>query len=497
MFLSFPQIIDSYAPINTVTLATCVQNKAVDAIAEKLVKAATPFFVHGNDARLGLVAKEWTLAAQVERDPRVPPLRALVDVAAAKVQRWRNLRRTLFNAEDKAYAEREVETAQLKEAESEEQLDDMRARVCAELVRDTRAILCTVATASRSLLADKTIQPAVERITTAVLDEAGTCPETKLPLLLLLPELARIIAIGDHKQLQPFSHWTPPSIGRSGSSGKGRRGVCHFYNGTPGSCPRGAACRFSHDLTPRSAGGGGIGVGAEPVGFFQRVRAALPDGAVGSLLDQYRMHPSIAAFVSAAFYDDALRTPPAVAAQRAAADAHGMWWLAYPEAHAEGKRAGATSYSNDVEVATVMAVLRQLAQQSHRGGRSIMVITFYREQDAALRRGLSAAGLSERLGGSGGDGDDALRVMTVDQAQGSEADVVILSCVRSNAQRTLGFVADANRMNVAISRARERLVVVGDAATLCTDAKWSHLRACCRVISHAGELPSMPAAASR
>jgi hypothetical protein len=42
----------------TVTLATCVQNKAVDAIAEKLGDRV-PFFVHGNDERLGLVAKQY------------------------------------------------------------------------------------------------------------------------------------------------------------------------------------------------------------------------------------------------------------------------------------------------------------------------------------------------------------------------------------------------------------------------------------------------------
>jgi hypothetical protein len=54
-----------------VTLATCVQNKAVDAIAEKLVSSRMPFFVFGNALRLGLLAKEWTLDAQVERDRRV------------------------------------------------------------------------------------------------------------------------------------------------------------------------------------------------------------------------------------------------------------------------------------------------------------------------------------------------------------------------------------------------------------------------------------------
>ncbi len=57
----------------------------------------------------------------------------------------------------------------------------------------------------------------------------------------------------------------------------------------------------------------------------------------------------------------------------------------------------------------------------------------------------------------------------------SEADMVILSCVRSNALRTIGFLSNKHRMCVAISRARERLVVIGSAHTLGTDKFWSKL----------------------
>lgn len=436
-----------------------------------------PFFVHGNDARLGLLAKEWTLPSQIERDERV---RLLAAKYAAAEQRLRRLQNQSVSSLLREGAEQEERQLSI-------QLEEERASVCAELVQAARAILCTVATASRSLLNDEIIEAAVQRITTAVLDEAGTCPETKLPLLLKLPELERVIAVGDHKQLKPFTRWKPASSVRGQAGGK--RGVCHFYNGRPGSCRR-VGCQFEHrdPLIARGSDPDSIGCGSEPTGFFQRVRAALPDGAVGTLVEQYRMHAAIAAFVSATFYDAALSTPPAIAAARAAADEQGLWWLSYPEAAAESKRGGSKSFMNDIEVATVMAVLRSLEQQ--RGARSVMVITFYRGQEAQLRRSLAASGLAESIGDSDGA---ALRVMTVDQAQGSEADVVILSCVRSNPERELGFVRNPNRMNVAISRARERLVVVGDAATLCTDAKWAGLRAACRVISNAHELPKMPA----
>lgn len=59
-------IIASFLPSTEVTLATCVQNKAVDAIAEKLAacNGRVPFFVFGNGERLGPVARRWTIEAQ-------------------------------------------------------------------------------------------------------------------------------------------------------------------------------------------------------------------------------------------------------------------------------------------------------------------------------------------------------------------------------------------------------------------------------------------------
>jgi hypothetical protein len=535
------QIINSYLPSADVTLATCVQNKAVDAIAEKLVASAMPFFVYGNTARLGLLAKEWTLEEQVERDPRVVAI-------AGCLQRAQSLHTLLrehvlaavssrFNAQHARYRQQRADALFGRDDDSDAkqawlardpwalwwrwfviykryprltiacrelkariralatQLEELRARAHAELVSRARAVLCTVATASRSLLSDESVAPAVARITTAVLDEAGTCPETKLPLLLLLPQLQRVIAIGDQKQLQPFSHWKPPHGG--GRSGGGRGGgVCNFFNGRPNSCHRGAACKFAHG-GGRGGGRGSSaasspGVGAEPSGFFQRVVAALPSGSVPSLLDQYRMHPRICGFISASFYDGALRTPPEVASARERADAVGLWWVSYPESDAEVKRPGSTSYANHAEVRVALDAARAL----QRSGRSVLVITFYRGQDVALRRAMEAAGVLERVSSGNADndsGEDSLRVLTVHQAQGSEADVVILSCVRSNAQRAIGFVSNPNRMNVAISRARERLVVIGDAATLCNDTKWRALRDRCQMVESLYELPPLRA----
>jgi ATP-dependent RNA/DNA helicase IGHMBP2 len=59
-----------------------------------------------------------------------------------------------------------------------------------------------------------------------------------------------------------------------------------------------------------------------------------------------------------------------------------------------------------------------------------------------------------------------LEVDTVDGFQGREKEAVIVSLVRSNHEGEIGFLADVRRMNVALTRARRKLIVVGDSATI-------------------------------
>src|SRR5690606_8916083 len=63
-----------------------------------------------------------------------------------------------------------------------------------------------------------------------------------------------------------------------------------------------------------------------------------------------------------------------------------------------------------------------------------------------------------------------LRVSTIDSFQGQEKDTIIVSLVRSNEDGDIGFLKDYRRMNVAMTRARELLVVIGDSATIGSDA---------------------------
>ena len=55
---------------------------------------------------------------------------------------------------------------------------------------------------------------------------------------------------------------------------------------------------------------------------------------------------------------------------------------------------------------------------------------------------------------------------TIDGFQGQERDIILISLVRSNDQGNIGFLSDLRRMNVAMTRARMKLIIIGDASTL-------------------------------
>merc|ERR1719310_1182944 len=83
------------------------------------------------------------------------------------------------------------------------------------------------------------------------------------------------------------------------------------------------------------------------------------------------------------------------------------------------------------------------------------VITPYAAQVAQIRKALGS-----------------IQVSSVDAFQGSEKEIIILSMVRSNLRGELGFVSDWRRLNVAVTRAKRLLVVVGNMETLSQSALW-------------------------
>ena len=64
--------------------------------------------------------------------------------------------------------------------------------------------------------------------------------------------------------------------------------------------------------------------------------------------------------------------------------------------------------------------------------------------------------------------DPEIEIDSVDGFQGREKEAVIISMVRSNRDGEIGFLSDIRRMNVALTRARRKLIVIGDSATIST-----------------------------
>ncbi|CAD7976095.1 unnamed protein product [Amoebophrya sp. A25] len=101
----------------------------------------------------------------------------------------------------------------------------------------------------------------------------------------------------------------------------------------------------------------------------------------------------------------------------------------------------------------------------------VMVICMYLPQMRLLRAALPSSVLQR----------GNFRLVTVDAAQGTEADHVVLVAGRCNPHRRVGFTKVKNRLNVAISRAKQSLTVVGCSATMQSDPSWRQVAQTCTV----------------
>jgi superfamily I DNA and/or RNA helicase len=80
-------------------------------------------------------------------------------------------------------------------------------------------------------------------------------------------------------------------------------------------------------------------------------------------------------------------------------------------------------------------------------------------------------------------GDQRIIVNTIDSFQGQEREIVLISLVRSNETGEIGFLKDYRRLNVALTRAKKKLVVFGDSATLASDKFYSDFISFCEKIN--------------
>ena len=205
------------------------------------------------------------------------------------------------------------------------------------------------------------------------------------------------------------------------------------------------------------------------------MRKSLP--VAGRLEEQHRMHPDIAEMVSKIFYDSSIRTAqkcydrenlpspfffkmhsglfkaPIVIVDMPYMNKHKMQWA----------REKAPAHHNPSEVEVVSEILKYLrASKNAEKPPSIAILSPYNEQVSRLRRYIYER-MNNELHHLKYFENSNECVHTIDAFQGKESDIVIISLVRNNTRswkRGLGILRDPRRMNVLLSRAKSKLIVV-------------------------------------
>ncbi len=244
----------------------------------------------------------------------------------------------------------------------------------------------------------------------AVIDEA--CQSTEPACWLPLARCRRVVLAGDHCQL-------PPTVVSAEAAREG----------------------FGVSLLERLVGLHGAEV-------TRRLRV------------QYRMHEAIMAFSSREFYEGELEAHPSVAGHLLR-DLPAVSAAPLTETPVKFLDTAGAGYDEEVEPDGASRLNREEARLVARKVRALLeagvrpeglaVIAPYAAQVRLLREELGVPGLE---------------IDSVDGFQGREKEAVVVSLVRSNAEGEIGFLADVRRLNVAWTRARRKLFVVGDSATL-------------------------------
>jgi len=295
-----------------------------------------------------------------------------------------------------------------------------------------------------------------------LLDEANRAGV--LDSLLALARGKRMILVGDPMQLQPVMS-------------EAEQQMVAASNGRAGHARRGGRAQMVGVAQP----GAQNVIGKSLFAWIQERRFAPPSTV---LLDQQnRMHPAIGELVSRVFYASRVRTGPA-APRRGT----GLPMFPSPVTWVDTRslrgnvesRAGGTSLFNVAEARLVTSVTRHLAAQAP-PNLTIGVITAYAEQRDLLRR---------MMGPHDWPPERQLEIDTVDAFEGREKDIIVLSLVRANRRRDIGFLRLEQRLNVAVSRSRRLIIIVGDTSTL-RQGYFHHLVATAQSVGHILPAPKL------
>lgn len=204
----------------------------------------------------------------------------------------------------------------------------------------------------------------------------------------------------------------------------------------------------------------GLSPADQKLTLFQRLTEGLPADLRKTLTTQHRMLPALGRLVSYCFYDKKLNSVE----REPAKHLQGIWprpvmWFSTSRLPRHQSQPVGTSYYNDTEVEVILKQLARLDFSVQKGKFSdkkvsVALLTGYDEQRQRLDQSVQSR---RHEWPSFSD----IYVNVVDAFQGREADVVLFSITRSEV-KTLGFLKELERINVALSRGRELLGIVGD-----------------------------------
>lgn len=390
-------------------LVCAPSNAAVDLLADKLSEQGLRVLRIGHPARVTEQSLSKTLDARIAMHEHYKELRVLR-------KKMGQLRDMAFKYKrDFGYQERQQRKLLLQEAKAmKADADVLEFYIINDLLNNSDVITCTLVGAANHTLRGK-------RYKTVFIDEAGQALEPACWIPILRAE--RVIFAGDHFQL-------PPTIKSIEAAREG----------------------LSHTL-------------------FEKCIQHQPQTA-SMLQVQYRMHEDIMRFPSRYFYHDELIAHESVA-QHAIQTTDGDGELiSLPPidfidtagcGFTEAQDAETLSRYNEEEAQLVIRHLEKLIREvgTDDWTHTIGIITPY---SAQVERLAKLAEASEEISILA----RYVTINTVDAFQGQERDIIAISFVRSNEKSEVGFLSDIRRTNVAMTRARKKLIMVGDSATLGT-----------------------------
>lgn len=321
-------------------------------------------------------------------------------------------------------AEREQRKALFDEAyRIRKDVDKIQDFIVTDILDRSQVITATLVGANQDVIRSRSYE-------TVVIDEAGQAlePACWIPIL----KTDKLVLAGDHCQLSPTV--------------KSNNGMDN---------------KLSHTL-------------------FEKLVNLYPHAV--SLLDtQYRMNEQIMNYPSSALYGGMLKADRSVAHWTIANDSE-------PIVYIDTAGAGFEEIENDGAICnlgearflkshlkTAIASWRQ--SSSIEQWPSVGIIAPYRKQVSILREMLEQ---DEELQPYAA----FIKVQTIDSFQGQEKDIIYISLTRSNTEQQIGFLSDVRRMNVAMTRAKKKLVVIGDSATIGIHSFYQHFIAYVESLGH-------------